>query len=236
MAVHLYGQLCDMGKIQSVADKHHLLVIEDSAQSHGAMLNNKRAGALGNASGFSFYPGKNLGALGDAGAVTTNDDVLANVLRKIAKYGSKKKYILGYTGINSRLDEIQAAVLSTKLKRLDADNQKRKTIALRYCKEIKNSLVMLPEGIDTPSHVVHIFIVRSLYRDELSAHMEKNGVQTLIHYPIPPHKQEAYKEWKDRSYPITEKIHREVLSLPMYVTLGEAEVDQVIQAVNSFKR
>ena len=236
MAVHLYGQLCDMGKIRSIADKRNLLVIEDSAQSHGAMQNGQRAGALGNASGFSFYPGKNLGALGDAGAVTTNDDALADVVRKIANYGSEKKYVFGYKGVNSRLDEIQAAVLSLKLERLDADNKKRKAIALRYCNEINNSLVILPEKIDTPSHVIHIFIIRSIYRDELAAHMAKNDVQTLIHYPIPPHKQAAYKEWNERSYPITEKIHREVLSLPIYATLGEAEVEKIIKAVNSFKR
>ncbi|MHB0896057.1 MAG: DegT/DnrJ/EryC1/StrS family aminotransferase [Spirochaetales bacterium] len=235
MPVHLYGQLCDMDAIIDIASKYNLLIIEDSAQAHGAQKNGKKAGAFGHASGFSFYPGKNLGALGDAGAITTNDDELADVVRKIANYGSDKKYIFGYKGTNSRLDEIQAAILSIKLKRLDADNQRRNAIALRYCSEIKNQLVVLPAGINSLSHVVHIFIIRLACRDELAAHMEKCGVQTLIHYPIPPHKQAAYKEWNDRRYPITEKIHHEVLSLPMYSTLIEAEIDQVIRAVNSFK-
>lgn len=235
MPVHLYGQLCDMDRIKAIADKYNLLVIEDSAQSHGAMRNGKRAGAFGNASGFSFYPGKNLGALGDAGAVTTNDDQLAETVRHIANYGSEKKYVFKYKGVNSRLDELQAVVLSVKLKRLDADNQRRREIALRYCKEIMNPFVTLPQGISAPSHVVHIFVIRSPYRDELAQHLEKNGVQTLIHYPIAPHKQVAYKEWNDRIYPITEKIHREVLSLPMYATLRDAEVEQVIRAINSFK-
>ena len=236
MPVHLYGQLCDMDKIQAIAEKYNLLIIEDSAQSHGAMRNGKRAGAFGNASGFSFYPGKNLGAIGDAGAVTTNDDQLAETMRHIANYGSEKKYVFKYKGVNSRLDELQAAVLSVKLKRLDADNQRRREIALRYCKEIKNPLVMLPQGIGDSSHVVHIFVIRSPYRDELAQHLEENGVQTLIHYPIAPHKQVAYKEWNDRSYPITERIHREVLSLPMYAVLRHEQVEQVIGAVNSFKR
>ena len=236
MPVHLYGQLCDMDRIQAIAEKYNLLVIEDSAQSHGAMRNGKRAGALGNASGFSFYPGKNLGALGDAGAVTTNDDQLAEAVRQLANYGSEKKYVFKYKGVNSRLDELQAAVLSVKLKRLDADNQRRREIAQRYCNGIKNPFVELPEGISDSSHIVHLFVIRSPYRDELAQHLERNGVQTLIHYPIAPHKQAAYKEWNDRSYPITEKIHREVLSLPMYSVLNDEQVEQVIRAVNAFKR
>jgi len=236
MPVHLYGQLCDMDKIQAIADKYNILVIEDSAQSHGAMRNGKRAGAFGNASGFSFYPGKNLGALGDAGAVTTNDDQLADAVRHIANYGSEKKYVFKYKGMNSRLDELQAAVLSVKLKRLDADNESRRRIALRYCKEIMNPLVILPKGIGDQSHVVHIFIIRSSFRDELVLHLKKNGIETLIHYPVAPHMQVAYKEWNDRSYPIAEKIHHEVLSLPMYAVLRDEQVEQVIHAVNSFKR
>lgn len=236
MPVHLYGQLCDMDRIQAIAEKYNLLVIEDSAQSHGAMRNGKRAGALGNASGFSFYPGKNLGALGDAGAVTTNDDQLAEAVRQLANYGSEKKYVFKYKGVNSRLDELQAAVLSVKLKRLDADNQRRREIAQRYCNGIKNPFVELPEGISDSSHVVHLFVIRSPYRDELAQHLERDGVQTLIHYPIAPHKQAAYKEWNERSYPITEKIHREVLSLPMYPVLSDEQVEQVIRAVNAFKR
>lgn len=236
MPVHLYGQLCDMEKINIIAKKYNLLVLEDSAQAHGAIRNGTRAGAFGNASGFSFYPGKNLGALGDAGAVTTNDDQLAEAVRQIANYGSEKKYVFKYKGVNSRLDELQAAVLSVKLKRLDADNQRRREIAQRYCNEIKNPFIVLPQGVDAPSHVVHLFVIRSKYRDELIKHLENNNIQTLIHYPIAPHKQNAYKEWNNRNYPITEQIHKEVLSLPMYPVLNDDKVEQVIYAVNSFKR
>jgi len=236
MPVHLYGQLCDMEKINDIAKKYNLLVIEDSAQAHGAIKDSKRAGSFGNASGFSFYPGKNLGALGDAGAVTTNDDQLAETVRQIANYGSGKKYVFKYKGVNSRLDELQAAVLSVKLKRLDTDNQRRREIAQRYCNEINNPFIVLPQGISDPSHVVHLFVIRSQYRDELIRHLENNNIQTLIHYPIAPHKQNAYKEWNERNYPITEQIHRKVLSLPMYPVLSKENVDQVISAVNSFKR
>lgn len=235
MAVHLYGQLCDMDKINTIAQKYKLLVLEDSAQAHGAFSNGKRAGSFGDASGFSFYPGKNLGALGDAGAVTTDDDRLATVVRELANYGSKIKYVNEYKGINSRLDEIQAAVLAMKLKRLDFDNARRRNIARCYCEGIKNRLITLPQRTDCTSHVIHVFIVRSLYRDDLATHLQKNGIQTLVHYPIPPHKQLAYKEWNGKSYPITEQIHREVLSLPMSQTMCESDVEQVISAVNSFK-
>lgn len=236
MPVHLYGQLCDMEAIKKISDKYNLLVIEDSAQSHGAQRNGTKAGAWGNASGFSFYPGKNLGALGDAGAVTTCDDRLAEIVRQLANYGSEKKYVNKYKGVNSRLDEIQAAVLSLKLNRLDSDNAKRRQNALTYCKEITNPLVTLPQGISSSSHVVHVFIIRSKDRDELASHLEKNGIQTLIHYPIPPHKQAAYKEWNDKSYPITEQVHHEVLSLPMFSSLRNEQIVEVVNAVNSFKR
>lgn len=235
MPVHLYGQLCDMETINSIANKYNLLVIEDSAQAHGANRNGKRAGNFGNASGFSFYPGKNLGALGDAGAVTTNDDDLAQVIRQIANYGSEKKYVNKYKGTNSRLDEIQASVLSLKLKRLDADNKKRQIVARKYCENMKNPHLVLPQNIDNSAHVVHVFVVRSVFRDALGKYLEQNGIQTLIHYPIPPHRQMAFKEWNHKSYPITEKIHHEVLSLPMSPTLRDEDVEEVIYRINLFK-
>jgi len=235
MAVHLYGQLCEMETIRAIATKHSLLVIEDSAQAHGAVREGKKAGAFGDASGFSFYPGKNLGALGDAGAVTTNDDNLAEIVRQIANYGSEKKYVNKYKGVNSRLDEIQAAVLALKLKRLDKDNERRREIAGRYCREMRNVHVTLPGGTENPAHVVHVFSVRSPDRDGLAAYLDKNGIQTLIHYPIPPHKQRAYIEWNARSYPITERIHHEVLSLPISQVMTNGDVEQVIDAINSFK-
>jgi len=234
MPVHLYGQLCNMNAINAIAQKYNLLVIEDSAQSHGANIEGKRAGSFGNASGFSFYPSKNLGALGDAGAVTTNDDLLAGVIRQLANYGSEKKYVNNYKGVNSRLDEIQAAVLSLKLKRLDLDNLKRRSIAVKYKTEIKNSIVMLPYGVESESHVIHVFVVRCQYRDRLIQHLTQMGIQTLIHYPIPPHKQLAYHEWNHLSYPITEKIHNEILSIPMSPTLTEDEVNVVISGLNAF--
>lgn len=236
MPVHLYGQLCDMEVIQKIADKYNQLIIEDSAQAHGAERNGKKAGAFGNASGFSFYPGKNLGALGDAGAITTNDDELAETARQIANYGSTKKYVNKYKGVNSRMDEIQAAVLSLKLKRLDVDNNRRRAIASEYHKRIVNPNIVLPQGTDDLSHVVHVFIIRSLHRDDLASYLEKNGVQTLIHYPIPPHRQSAYKEWNERSYPISEQIHREVLSLPMSQTMTDDDIDAVVTAVNAFRK
>lgn len=234
MPVHLYGQLCNMDAINTIAKKYNLLVIEDSAQSHGAKSNGKRAGSFGDASGFSFYPSKNLGALGDAGAVTTNDDQLAGIIRKLANYGSEKKYVNTYKGVNSRLDEIQAAVLSLKLKRLDFDNAKRRNIAIRYKTEIKNNLIILPYGIESESHVVHVFVIRCQYRDKLIQHLQNMGIHTMIHYPIPPHKQLAYQEWNQRSYPITEKIHNEILSIPMSPTLTQKEVDTVICGLNEF--
>ena len=234
MPVHLYGQLCDMEAIRKIADRYNLLIIEDSAQSHGAQRNGIKAGAWGNASGFSFYPGKNLGALGDAGAVTTNDDALAEVVRQLANYGSEKKYVNKYKGVNSRLDEMQAAVLSLKLKRLDEDNEKRRAVAARYCQGIKNPDIVLPQGTQSPAHVVHIFAIRSANRNALIDHLERHGIQTVIHYPIPPHKQRAYREWNARSYPITEKIHNEELSMPMSPTMSASDVEEVIAAVNSF--
>jgi len=234
MPVHLYGQLCAMEEIRKIADKYNLIVIEDSAQAHGSMRDGIYAGAFGDASGFSFYPGKNLGALGDSGAVTTSNDDLASVIRQLANYGSEIKYTNNYKGINSRLDEIQAAILRLKLKRLDEDNRRRREIAMRYCREINNKWVVLPSGIENTSHVVHIFAIRSTVRDRLALHLKSHNVQTLIHYPIPPHKQLAYKEWNDRSYPISEKIHCEELSLPMSPVMSKGDIEIVINAVNSF--
>ena len=235
LAVHLYGQLADMSAIKAIAEKYDLLILEDAAQAHGAELNNLKAGAFGDAAGFSFYPGKNLGALGDAGGVTTNDEVLAKTIRALANYGSNQKYVNIYQGLNSRLDEIQAAVLDVKLKYIDAENNRRKEIANRYISEIKNPNIILPENPShTAEHVWHIFIIRIENREKLQNYLTENGVQTLIHYPIPPHKQEAYKDWNNLSLPITEQIHNEVLSLPISPVMPEDEVSVVIELINTF--
>lgn len=241
MGVHLYGRAAGIDGIRKVAKAHGLKYIEDSAQSQGAEWEGIKAGALGDASGFSFYPGKNLGALGDAGAVTTSDPELADTVRKLANYGSRVKYVFQYQGYNSRLDELNAAVLSVKLPHLDAENARRRQIAARYLSGIRNPVIHLPEpgrGADVATgkeHVWHIFVVRTADRSGLAAHLAASGVGTLIHYPIPPHKQEAYREWADRSYPITEAIHREVLSLPMSPALTDAEADYVIEACNNYR-
>ena len=234
MVVHLYGQVVDMEPVSQVAAKYHLKVIEDAAQAHGACYQGRRAGNLGDAAAFSFYPGKNLGALGDGGAVTTHDAELAKVVRALANYGSSAKYVFPYKGINSRLDEVQAAVLRHKLARLDADNERRRHVAERYMEGICHPLVALPEWREREGHVFHIFAVRCARRDALQAHLAGQGVQTLIHYPVPPHKQEAYREWNSRSYPVTERIHREELSLPISPVMTEEEVDIVVNAVNCF--
>lgn len=215
MVVHLYGQTCEMDKINDIAKKYNLKVIEDSAQSHGAYYKDKRSGNLADASGFSFYPGKNLGALGDAGAITTNDDHLAEVLKALRNYGSHKKYENIYKGVNSRLDEIQAAILRVKLKYLDDEIERRRKIARFYLENIKNYNIILPKVREDSNHVWHLFVIRTEKRDKLQKYLLDKGIHTLIHYPIPPHKQIAYKEWNDRSYPITEKISKEVLSLPI---------------------
>ncbi len=235
MPVHLYGQVAEMEPILALAFRRGLLVIEDSAQSHGALYHGMRAGSIGDASGFSFYPGKNLGALGDAGAITTNDDGLAECARSLANYGSREKYVNDFKGTNSRLDDIQAAVLRVKLRRLDADNDRRRRIAERYLAGMKNPSVETPQDLDKLRHVWHLFVVRSKKRDALQAHLLAKGIQTIIHYPIPPHRQKAYSEWTDREYPITEAIHEEVVSLPMSPLLSDAQIDAVISAVNSFR-
>ena len=238
LPVHLYGQLAAMPDIMHIAKKHNLLVLEDSAQSHGAQIEGKKAGNWGDASGFSFYPGKNLGALGDAGAITTNDAELAQTLRALRNYGSHEKYKNLFAGVNSRLDEIQAAMLDVKLKHLDAEVKHRRTIAKMYLEGIKNPELSLPltdtDASQYDQHVWHLFVVRSENREALQQYLAENGVQTLIHYPIPPHKQQAYKEWNDLSYPISEKIHDEVISLPMGPTLSLEDVEKVIQLCNSF--
>ena len=234
LPVHLYGQTCEMDKINEIAKKYNLKVIEDSAQSHGAYFNERRSGNLGDASGFSFYPGKNLGALGDAGAVTTNDDDLANAIRAIRNYGSHKKYENIYKGVNSRLDEMQAALLRVKLKYLNNEIENRRKIANYYLTNIKNDKIILPTVRKEDNHVWHLFVIRAENRDKLQQYLTDNGIQTLIHYPIAPHKQNAYKEWNDRNYPITEKIHKEVLSLPMSGVQTMEETQKVVEVVNGF--
>ena len=235
MVVHLYGRAMNMTKVWELAKKYHLKVIEDSAQAHGAKFEGRRVGGLGDASGFSFYPGKNLGCLGDGGAVTTNDDELAAKVRALRNYGSDVKYHFPYQGMNSRLDEIQAAWLGVKLPYLDADNARRRQIAARYCAEIKNPLIELPQGPNDEAMVWHVFAVTCPRRNELQKYLTEYGIQTVIHYPIPPHKQPCYAEWNDRSYPITERIHREILSLPISPVLTDEEACEVIQALNKFK-
>lgn len=235
LPVHLYGQLADMKAINDFATKHDLLVLEDSAQSHGAQRNGLKSGSCGHASGFSFYPGKNLGALGDAGAITTNDDKLAETISYLRNYGSKIKYQNEYQGVNSRLDELQAAILSVKLNYLDQETEARRIVAEQYCEGIRNSSVMLPFVTNREAHVWHLYVIRTGQRDKLQKHLHDSGVQTLIHYPIPPHKQKAYQGFNHLHLPLTEKIHEEVFSLPMSPVMTPHEIETVINAVNSFK-
>ncbi len=235
LPVHLYGRLADMPTIMNIANHYDLLVLEDSAQAHGASINGKKAGDWGNASGFSFYPGKNLGALGDAGAATTNDDELAHTIRALANYGSHKKYENLYQGVNSRLDEIQAAMLRVKLSYLDDEAIHRRKVANDYIHGINNPSIILPALEDQSSHVWHVFVVRCQQRDALQQHLADNGVQTLIHYPIPPHKQQAYREWNNLSYPVSEKIHAEVLSLPIGPTITNEQIKLIVAVCNNFR-
>jgi len=234
MLVHLYGRCAYTEKIGQICKKYSLKLIEDNAQAHGCLYNAKRTGSLGDAAGHSFYPGKNLGALGDGGAVTTDDEELAGMIRAIANYGSSKKYVFTYKGRNSRLDEIQAAILDVKLKYLDEDNNLRRQAAKTYIEKIKNPNIILPSVSDWNSNVFHIFPVRSCKRDELQAYLAKRGVQTLIHYPIPPHKQECYREWNNLSFPITEQIHREELSLPMSPLQKEEITMKIAEIINDY--
>jgi dTDP-4-amino-4,6-dideoxygalactose transaminase len=240
MIVHLYGQNAYSEKIGEICKKYNLKLIEDCAQAQGAYFKEKRVGSLGDAAGFSFYPGKNLGAMGDAGAITTNNDELADVCRALGNYGSHKKYENIYKGYNSRLDEIQAAVLRVKLKHLDDDNQKRREVAQYYIENINNENIILPTFrnssfvISNLSHVWHLFVIRTKERDKLQKYLTENGIQTLIHYPIPPHKQKAYKEWNDLSFPITEQICKEVLSLPISPVINNDELEKMLNIINIF--
>jgi dTDP-4-amino-4,6-dideoxygalactose transaminase len=228
LLVHLYGQLCEMDEIIAIGYKHDLLIIEDAAQAHGLIFKGSHTRA------FSFYPGKNLGALGDGGAITTNDAELAKVLFSLRNYGSEKKYHNEFVGINSRLDELQAAFLNVKLPNLDADNDKRRSIAKRYLSEIKNDKIVLPTWDFSNNHVFHLFVVRTENRNDLQDYLLKNGIETVIHYPIPPHKQKAFPEWNNLSFPITEKIHDEVLSLPISPIMTDDEVSIVISILNKY--
>jgi dTDP-4-amino-4,6-dideoxygalactose transaminase len=238
LVVHLYGQLADMEKIDSIAKQHNLLIIQDAAQAHGAHLSSPKSNdsspVFNYPSAYSFYPSKNLGCLGDGGAVVTNDDELNKIIRALRNYGSEKKYVNDYIGINSRLDEIQAAFLTVKLPNLANDNQKRRQIANRYLAEIKNDKIVLPFYDGSTNHVFHLFVIRTEKRTELQHYLKENGIETMIHYPIPPHKQKALKEFNSLSFPITEKIHSEVLSLPMSPVLTEEEVSRIIQVLNQY--
>ncbi|MFV0178235.1 DegT/DnrJ/EryC1/StrS family aminotransferase [Empedobacter falsenii] len=235
LIVHLQGRIVFSNELKSIAAKHNLKIVEDNAQAIGATWQDIKSGNLGDAAGFSFYPGKNLGALGDAGAVATNDDELAKTIRAIANYGSNQKYINIYKGLNSRLDELQAAVLDVKLKYIDEENEARRKIAKRFITEINNPKIILPENpIDESEHVWHVFVVRCNEREALQNYLSDKGIQTIIHYPIPPHQQEAYKELGDLSFPITEAMHNEVLSLPISSILTDEEVSEIINVVNQF--
>ncbi|WP_269242040.1 DegT/DnrJ/EryC1/StrS family aminotransferase [Flavobacterium limnophilum] len=234
LAVHLYGQLAEMDAINEIALQNNLLVIEDAAQAHGAISNFGKSGNVSNAAAFSFYPGKNLGALGDGGAVTTNDDDLAKVIQSLRNYGSEAKYKNEFIGVNSRLDELQAAFLNVKLPNLDAENNVRKAIAKRYLNEIKNDKITLPFWDLTDNHVFHLFVIRTENREELQQYLLEKGIQTMIHYPIPPHKQKAFSTWNNLSFPITEKIHKEVLSLPISPVVTEDEVGFVVSILNNY--
>ena len=232
--VHLYGQCAYTDKIGELCKKYNLKLIEDNAQAHGCMYNGKKTGSLGDAAGHSFYPGKNLGALGDAGAVTTNDQALANAVRSLANYGSAKKYVFQYTGRNSRLDEIQAAILDVKLKHLDEDVALRKAVAKKYIDGIKNPKIVLPKIFDWNQHVFHIFPILCEQREKLQKYLTEKEIGTNIHYPIPPHKQKCYKEWNNMCLPVTEKIHAQELSLPMSPCLTDKQIEFLINSVNNF--
>lgn len=235
LIVHLYGQCAYTDKIGELCKKYNLKLLEDNAQAHGCKFKGRHTGSLGDAAGHSFYPGKNLGALGDAGAVTTNDEELAKIIRAVANYGSQRKYVFKYIGRNSRLDEIQAAILDVKLKHLDEDIAIRKQIAKYYIDNITNPDIITPIVKDWDAHVFHIFTIRCKRRDELQKYLSDNGVQTVIHYPIPPHKQECYKEWNSLSFPITEQIHNEELSLPMSPMLTGEETKKVVELLNYWR-
>ncbi len=234
IAVHLYGQAADMAAIKAIAARHSLKVLEDAAQAHGAMYHNKRAGSLGDAAGFSFYPGKNLGAMGDAGAVTTDDSNLAEKIRKLGNYGSIKKYYNDVKGVNSRLDEVQAAVLNVKLPLLDEWTERRRVLAAIYLQQLADLPIILPTVIDRAQHVWHLFVIRTAKRNALQAYLQKQGIATLIHYPVPPHQQHAYAEMHDIKMPICELMHKTVLSLPIGPHLTAADVLTVCHHIRDF--
>ncbi len=233
IGVHLYGLISDWDNLQEIARSYGLLLIEDAAQAHGAMWDNKKAGNLGNAAAFSFYPIKNLGALGDGGAVTTSDMALANIIKKLKNYGQEKKYICKYKGFNSRLDELQAAFLNVKLPYLDKSNDKRRQIAATYIEHIKHPEIILPL-YGKKTHVYHQFTVRTANREHFQQYLKRNGIGTMIHYPVPPHKQQAYFEWQKLDLPITEQIHREILSLPVRENLTDEEIEYIIDKINKY--
>ena len=235
MVVHLYGQVADMEPILHIAKKHKLKVIEDSAQAHGCTYNGKMAGNLADAAGFSFYPGKNLGALGDAGAITTNDATLAKITKALSNYGSSTKYVNDYQGVNSRLDEIQAAILRTKLRSLKSENNKRKKIAEYYLKNIHNERIVLPKNYYPERNNWHVFVIRTQERERLQQYLIKNDVETTIHYPIPPHKQKAYTKWHGINLPITELIHKEIISIPISPVMSAAETKRLVQIINQYR-
>ncbi len=235
MAVHLYGQLADMPALAALARRHNLLLIEDAAQAHGAMSGGRKAGAFGDAAGFSFFPAKNLGALGDGGAVVTADTRLAERVAALRNYGSDVKYRHLYQGVNSRLDEMQAAMLRVKLKYLDADIAWRRRIADRYRDGIRHPHIHLPEVTSEEGHAWHLFVVRCPQRDALQRHLQAHGIQSQVHYPVPPHRQPAYADLRELPLPLTDRLHHEVLSLPMGPTLRDDEADRVIEACQAFQ-
>lgn len=235
LPTHLYGCLANMQTISSIAKSNDLLIVSDAAQSHGAQdSKGNRSGALADAAAHSFYPTKNLGALGDAGAITTNNRELAEIITQYRNYGFDKRYVANYAGVNSRLDALQAAFLNVKLKNLNRENSKRQAIAKRYINEISNDEILLPEVPNDKSHVFHLFVIRSSKRDLLKQFLEENGIKTIVHYPVPPHKQKALQELKHLSFPVSEQLHKEVLSLPTDPTLCETQITQIIEAVNRF--
>ncbi|MFT4169787.1 MAG: DegT/DnrJ/EryC1/StrS family aminotransferase [Dysgonomonas sp.] len=235
LAVHLYGLVSPMNELKEIARKHNLKLIDDAAQAHGAAYHEQKVGSLCDATAFSFYPTKNLGALGDAGAVTTDDSELAPIVRALANYGTTSKYINKYKGENSRLDEIQAAVLAVKLKYLDKEVQARQNIASFYLRNIQNELIALPRVEQIEQHAFHLFVVRCHERDRLQQYLSDKGIRTEIHYPLPPHKQEAYKEWNSLSYPVSEKIADQIISLPLRISLKNEEVIRICSALNEFR-
>ncbi len=235
MIVHLYGQCAYNEIINSLCKKYSLILMEDNAQAHGCKYNGRRTGSLSDAAAHSFYPTKNMGAFGDAGAVTTNNSELAALIRTLANYGSSKKYVFDYIGLNSRLDEIHAAILSVKLKYIDADNDYRKHVANYYLSHINHPDIILPKLTDLDSHVFHIFPIRTKQRDELQQYLTQNEVQTVIHYPIPPHKQACYRSWNKMSFPITELIYEQELSLPMSPVIKEDEYKKVVELINDWR-